>query len=160
MGQLVRGVVWRRLAFFGANKQGSRREGEREGPLDSRFLYGPRFTPFFLSLRWELTQASCMPYLTQRRQGLASSHFLQAFWQFVHAFLTCLRFTRWGWSAAGRGSIGEGAEDGIQSTGMPLGANTAKPVIPLLAMPTTKDVPATLLLRLPHVSPPFRPELA
>ena len=80
--------------------------------MDSRFLYGPRLTPFFRSLRWELTQASCMPYLTQRRHGLASSHFLQAFWQFVQAFLTCLRFTR----AAGRGSIAEEAEDGIEST--------------------------------------------
>lgn len=38
-----------------------------------------------------------MPYLTQRRQGRASSHFLQAFWQLVQAFLTCRRLVRVGW---------------------------------------------------------------
>lgn len=37
-----------------------------------------------------------MPYLTQRRHGRASSHFLQAFWQLVQAFLTCLRLVRGG----------------------------------------------------------------
>src|ERR1700685_2954145 len=48
-------------------------------PFPSRFLYGPLLTPFFLSLRCESIHSSAIPYLTQRRQGRASSHFLQAF---------------------------------------------------------------------------------
>lgn len=46
-------------------------------------LYGPRLIPFLRSLRTELTHVSAIPYLIQRGQGLASSHFLQAFWQFA-----------------------------------------------------------------------------
>lgn len=62
--------------------------------------------PFCRSLRWESMHSSAMPYLTQRRQGLASSHFLQAFWQFVQAFLTCRRLVRWGWGATMPGANG------------------------------------------------------
>jgi len=40
------GLMGRRVAFWGENKQGS----EGAEPLDSHFLYEPRLTPFFLSL--------------------------------------------------------------------------------------------------------------
>ena len=42
----VGGVMGRRVAFWGENKQGS----EGAEPSGSHFLHGPRLTPFFLSL--------------------------------------------------------------------------------------------------------------
>jgi hypothetical protein len=42
-------------------------------------------------------------YFTHLRHGLAGSHFLQAFWQFVHAFLTWLRFERTVWEVGKKG---------------------------------------------------------
>ena len=54
--------------------------------------------PFLRSLRLESTHSSPVPYLTQRRQGRASSHFLQAFWQLVQAFLTWRRLVRLDWA--------------------------------------------------------------
>ena len=61
--------------------EGKRRhQCERDTPFPpSRFLYGPLLIPFCLSFLWESTHSSDMPYFTQRRQGRASSHFLQAF---------------------------------------------------------------------------------
>ena len=46
-------------------------------------LYGPRLTPFLRTFLVESTQVSARPYLIQRVQGLPSSHFLHAFWQFT-----------------------------------------------------------------------------
>ena len=50
--------------------------------------------------------SSAMPYLTQRRQGRASSHFLQAFWQLVQAFLTWRRLERGAWAGMRPGAKG------------------------------------------------------
>lgn len=76
-------------------------------PFPSRFLYGPLLIPFFRSFLCESMHSSVIPYLTHRRQGLASSHFLQAFWQLVHAFLTWRRLERgaccWGRIWEGKG---------------------------------------------------------
>jgi hypothetical protein len=42
--------------------------------------------PFLRSFLTELTQVSAIPYFSQRGQGLASAHFLHAFWQLANRF--------------------------------------------------------------------------
>jgi len=75
---------------------GATRGGISDSRSSSEFLflrlYGPRFSPFFLSLRTPFLQVAVRLDLIHRWQGRPSSHFLQADAQFVQAILTCLRF--------------------------------------------------------------------
>lgn len=75
--------------------------------MPSRFLYGPRFTPFLRSLRWLSRQVSAMPYLIQRSHGRPTSQRLQALWQAEQAFLTCLRLGRTVPTRCGLAATGE-----------------------------------------------------